>query len=206
MKLLGWISKLLLGAILVSTISVLTTAYIVNTYITQLLKPFNLQISQKPLELSDILVNLWGKSNILGQGGTSPDATSLDPNPDPTSNPASTTPAGKEDAVAAWAQTSDRAGTDASRTSETSSERELDRAVVMSEDQLQSKKDQLTSEDKRIIFAALSKLPEADMQTISTLVEDGITSSELAQVEKIVEQQLKPEEYNQLLQILRKYE
>lgn len=206
MKLLGWISKLLLGAILVSTISVLTTAYIVNTYITQLLKPFNLQISQKPLELSDILVNLWGKSNILGQGGTSPDATSLDPNPDPTSNPASTTPVGKEDAVAAWAQTSDRAGTDASRTSETSTERALDRAVVMSEDQLQSKKDQLTSEDKRIIFAALSKLPEADMQTISTLVEDGITSSELAQVEKIVEQQLKPEEYNQLLQILRKYE
>lgn len=205
MKIVGWISKLLVSAILVSTISVVTTAYIVNSYITQLLKPLNLQISQKPLELSDIWSNLWGKSNILGQEGTVADApVSAKGNGNVTGNDpgsgtkSSASQVGKEDSVAAWAQTGNSASTNSSQSQE--------RALVMSEEQFQTKKEQLSNEDKLVIFSALSKLPEADMQTISTLVEDGITSSELTEVEKLVEQHLKPEEYKRLLQILQKYE
>lgn len=194
MRVVSWISKLLVSAILVSTISVVTTAYIVNSYITQLLKPLNLQISQKPFEFSDILVNLWGKSNILGDGGNAQDATGSDTG----AGNGGTSQVGKEDSVAAWAQTGRSAGTDSSQSKE--------QALVMSEEQFQTKKEQLSNDDKMVIFSALSQLPAADMQTISTLVEDGITSSELAEVEKIVEQHLKPEEYKQLLKILQKYE
>ncbi len=195
MKLVGWFSKLLVSAILISAISVITTGYIVNFYITQLLKPYNLQISEKPFEISDLLVNIWGKPNILGQEGSNPrNGQESAANNDS----AGDTSVGKEDSVAAWAQAGSNARTDSARSQE--------QALVMSEEQFQTKKEQLSSEDKTIIFSALSRLPQEEMQTISTLVEDGITSEELAKVEKIVEQHLKPEEYKQLLVILQKYE
>ncbi|MDF2668735.1 MAG: hypothetical protein K0R67_1041 [Paenibacillus sp.] len=195
MKLVGWLSKLLVSAILISSISVITTGYIVNSYITQLLKPYNLQISEKPFEISDFLVSLWGKSNILGQGEANPQSESASTS---AQSSGETPSAGKEDSVAAWAQAGSSARTNSNQLQE--------QALVLSEEQFRTKKEQLSDEDKTIIFEALSRLPQEDMQTISVLVEDGITSEELVKVEKIVEQHLKPEEYKQLLTILQKYE
>ncbi|WP_127582190.1 hypothetical protein [Paenibacillus koleovorans] len=240
MKVVSWISKLLLAAILISTVSVLTTAFIVQSYIKQLLKPFNIDLAGSPFSLSQFIGNLGESSNILEQGanpqngqasrtggsGSGSSGSTGSSGSSGSSGAQSDPPVGKEDSVSVWAQSGSStnrgnggnsgstSGTNSSSSSSIGSRssggvdalRSGEGSVVLSEEQFQSKKDRLTTEDKTVIFTALSKLPEKEMQTISRLVEDGITSGELDQVEKIVEQHLKPEEYKQLLAILQKYE
>ncbi|UQZ84521.1 hypothetical protein SK3146_03776 [Paenibacillus konkukensis] len=85
-----------------------------------------------------------------------------------------------------------------------SSAAEDSKRIVVSGEEFTKKKDQLSSADKNKIFNLLvSRVPQADMQTISGLMEDGITASELKEIEEILQKYLKPDEYAQLIAMIK---
>ncbi|PYI52408.1 hypothetical protein [Paenibacillus flagellatus] len=190
MKLLGWFGKVLVTAALAACISAVTTFYLVNFYVQELLKPFQAVLPENKIELSEFVVKLWTQSNILGQRATPQAGKESVPQPD-TGKTVTTPP--QDDAVAAWSQT----GTGEAAKKE---------KVVMSEEQFLTKRDKLSEEDKSAVFSMLvSRLPQEQVQHLSTMIEDGITSSELEEMKKIVEQYVQPDEYAKLMDIVNKY-
>lgn len=76
--------------------------------------------------------------------------------------------------------------------------------VVVSGEEFTKKKEQLSNEDKNQIFKLLlTRVPQGEIQHISSMMEDGITASELSEIEKILKNYLKPEEYSQLLGMIK---
>jgi hypothetical protein len=74
--------------------------------------------------------------------------------------------------------------------------------VVVSGEEFTKKKEQLSNEDKNQIFKLLTRVPQAEIQHISLMMEDGITASELTNIEQLLQNYLKPEEYSQLLSMI----
>ncbi|NHN32251.1 hypothetical protein [Paenibacillus agricola] len=75
--------------------------------------------------------------------------------------------------------------------------------VVVSGEEFTKKKEQLSNDDKNQIFKLLTRVPQAEIQHISLMMEDGITASELSSIEKLLQNYLKPEEYSQLLGMIK---
>ncbi|WP_240415768.1 hypothetical protein [Paenibacillus periandrae] len=76
--------------------------------------------------------------------------------------------------------------------------------VVVSGEEFTKKKEQLSNEDKNQIFKLLlTRVPQAEIQHISSMMEDGITANELSEIERILKNYLKPEEYSQLLGMIK---
>lgn len=76
--------------------------------------------------------------------------------------------------------------------------------IVVSGEEFTKKKEQLSNEEKNKIFNMLvTRVPQTEMQTISRLMEDGITAAELKQIEQLLQTYLKPEEYTQLLGMIK---
>jgi hypothetical protein len=76
--------------------------------------------------------------------------------------------------------------------------------VVVSSEEFAKKKEQLSSDDKNKIFKLLmTRIPQAEIQKISQIMEDGITASELKDIEQLLQNYLKPEEYSQLLSMIK---
>ncbi|MFE5322321.1 hypothetical protein ACFQ88_26955 [Paenibacillus sp. NPDC056579] len=85
-----------------------------------------------------------------------------------------------------------------------SSAAEESKRIVVSGEEFTKKKDQLSGDEKNKIFNMLvTRVPQAEMQTISRLMEDGITAAELKQIEQLLQTYLKPEEYSQLLTMIK---
>jgi len=206
MKGLGWLVKLILTAGIASCMSVLTTYVLVNMYVQQLLQPLGLALSENKIDFSEFVVNLWSESNILRRGGTEErrNDKGAESEPDtPRTNEESVAASGavdstgaadasheapEEDAVAVWSQTGSKD------------------QIVISAEQFQEKREKLSEEDKNAVFSLLiSRLPEEVLQQLSTKLEDGLTNAELVEIEKIVERYVKPEELEQLMDIVNKY-
>jgi len=103
-----------------------------------------------------------------------------------------------EDAVAVFGHQSGQAAGSGASASEDS------KRIVMSGEDFAKKKEQLSNEDKNKIFNMLAaRVPQTEMQTISRLMEDGITAAELKQIEQLLQKYLKPEEYTQLLGLIK---
>lgn len=78
--------------------------------------------------------------------------------------------------------------------------------LVMSAEEFNAKRKDLTNEDKLAIFSIMmSKLPQNELQHMSLLLEDGITEEELAAVEEVVSAYLSEEDIAKLLAIINKY-
>lgn len=76
--------------------------------------------------------------------------------------------------------------------------------VVVSGEEFTKKKEQLSNDDKNQIFKLLlTRVPQTEIQRISSMMEDGITASELTEIERILKNYLKPEEYSQLLGMIK---
>jgi hypothetical protein len=109
---------------------------------------------------------------------------------------------GMADALPVWSQTGSAQGAHSGGTGEQASEKTL-----FSSDFLSSTKDNMTNDDKVKLFTLLvSKLPAAEVQSISQLMENGITQEELVQLDGIIRKHLTQEEYRQVLAILEKYQ
>lgn len=75
-----------------------------------------------------------------------------------------------------------------------------DEQLVMTPDDIVNKKGSLPLEDKEEIFTILmSRLPQSEMQKISEAMENGLTTSDLEEIERIISKYLNEDEYSQLL-------
>lgn len=218
MRLLTWFSKIVVSTVLITTLSVFTTWYVVNLVVEDIFRQFQLPVLGKKVQFSDFVTRLSEDMNIVKRsdgGGLSEKvdqsaATGLSPStakdqevsaaPEAYGNSGSQASSGasQEDAVAVWGShiQEESGGQDASEQNK----------VIISTEEFAKKKDSITDEDKMKIFSLLvSKLPQDDMQRISTLMEEGITSEELKEVDALLQTHLKKEEYQQLADILSKY-
>ncbi|GAA3410824.1 hypothetical protein ACFFNY_20810 [Paenibacillus hodogayensis] len=190
MKLFRWLGNVILVGIVAASISAATTYYVLNVYVREMLKPYEAVLPLPEMGISDFIGKLWTYSNPSNTRSTATAGTSIGSAPEP----AKPTAAQQEDeAVAAWSQSGREAA------------REKDK-IVISTQQFQEKREKLSGQDKSDVFTMLStRLPEDALQRISTMLESGLTAGDLQEIEKIVQQYLKPEEYTKLMEIVNKY-
>lgn len=63
MKLMKWLLKISLTAVLVSTLTILTTGMVVNAYIQSVLASFNIQLEGQPMGIGGIMKNVFGMNS-----------------------------------------------------------------------------------------------------------------------------------------------
>ncbi|SEC29918.1 hypothetical protein [Paenibacillus sp. GP183] len=217
MKLFGWLSKLLISTVLISTLSVLTAWYVVNLYVEEVIRQYQLPGLSKKIQLSDIAARLSDELNnnksknnhtassatVKGLDAIQESSASPGPSPSQTpkvnpANPAEATPdSAKPDSIAVSGQVKQQS--DSSKTG-------IHKDLVMSKEEFAKKKDLLSSEDKMSIFSlVVTKLSQEEIQRFSTLLENGITADDLKEIDNILQNKLTKEEYQQLQKILGKY-
>lgn len=188
MKLFGWLCKMIAIAIVTAAISAVTTLYVMNIYMQEMLKPVQAIWPTKPMSLSDLAAK-WGSGlNITGLPGA-PLAEK-----EKTSQPERAKPESSQqgDAVAAWSQN----GAGETRGKE---------KVMISAEEFQKRREKLSEEDKATVFSILiSQLPQEELQHISTKLEDGLTATELDEIEKTAAKYLQPEQFAKLMEIVNK--
>ncbi|WP_028550634.1 hypothetical protein [Paenibacillus sp. UNC451MF] len=119
-----------------------------------------------------------------------------------TNGSGTTTKKPPEDAIAVFGHQSSQTQNDKSNSGVSGVED--NKKIVVSGEEFTKKKEQLSNDEKNKIFNMLvTRVPQNEMQTISSLMEDGITAGELKQIEKILQQYLKPDEYAQLLAMIK---
>lgn len=75
--------------------------------------------------------------------------------------------------------------------------------LVMTPDAIGDIKDNLPADEKLQIFNILmTKLPQTEMQTISALMEGGLTHEEMKEIQDIVSKHVEPEEYEKLMKMI----
>lgn len=235
-KLINWLTKMIIHTMLVAGLTVYLTWVTVHTYVDKLLTKYHLNTVESKIDFSDFLTQMSASLNILKPSGLNNQAaverTKLAQVSEPTENPSwqtlaepeitevpakagegettSPTPVpsnpvsagtkkAPDDSVPVWKQTSSENKQKATKT-------EKQKELVLSAEDFTKKKDQITEKDKVKIFTLLAtRLPQTEFQQISAYVEDGVTEQEWVDIQKIVEQYLKPEEYKELQDLLAKY-
>ncbi|WP_193726610.1 hypothetical protein [Paenibacillus guangzhouensis] len=225
------LSKLLGLVILVSSLTLVTTGLIVNSYIDSVLKKFNIQLEGKPFALS----SLWGgskpaktesgvttgksgdaekPSSAKTQDGAVPAFGGVTEPPAANGGGSGDSAAGEGNAPTGGTTSGDTgaAGTSGSSTGTgTGSAAEPGAAtttpkedVVIPSDAIAKAKDGLSTAEKEKVFTTLiSKIPADELQTVLNAVEDGLTGSELTEVEQIIAKYVSTEEYDKLIELLK---
>lgn len=204
MKMIGWLSKLIITAILLSTMSVMTTIYIVDQYVKTVLERFQLtDVERPPLRIGGLLQQT---SPSLGNEAK---------------NEADAVEVTEKDTAAAQQQSQDRLEQQRQQDPQAvlpSEEQNMTEAtpvfgssiqsnsLVMTPDEFNEKRKNLSDEDKMMIFSIMmNKLPQAELQKLSEWLEDGITEEELTQVEEVINAYLEQADIDKLLSILNRY-
>ncbi|MCV4235043.1 hypothetical protein OHJ21_28110 [Virgibacillus sp. LDC1] len=227
MKWTKWLLKISLTAILVSTLTIVTTGIVVNAYIQSVLSSFNIQLETEPMGVGGIVKSMFGmgsgpKSDIDSVNAAKDnnqaedkDAASDEPATGAGSdrnggaqedNEAKSNPAGTTDESPADEEAPDNSlpvmGTN---TTELPDESSLeDQEIVMTPGEIVDRKDSLPTQEKEEIFTMLmNKLPQSEMQKISEAMEDGLTAAELADIEQGISKYLNAEEFDKLITMLK---
>ncbi|MCI1776707.1 hypothetical protein ACI2LM_10110 [Paenibacillus lautus] len=227
MKWMKWLLKISLTAILVSTLTIVTTGIVVNAYIQSVLSSFNIQLEAEPMGVGGIVKSMLGVGS-----GTKPDAGSVNAAKDNPQLGEDQGAADNEPGSAAGTETNGGAKEDEATSSgptgtsgETSNDEEApdnslpvmgtnttesggssleDQEIVMTPGDIVDRKDRLPTEEKEEIFTMLmNKLPQSEMQKISEAMEDGLTAAELAEIEQGISKYLNPEEFDKLITMLK---
>ncbi|NEW07295.1 hypothetical protein GK047_14910 [Paenibacillus sp. SYP-B3998] len=226
MKFMQWLGKIVIGTVLISSLSVCTTWYVVNMYVEDIFRQFQIPALGKKVQFSDFAARLGEELNIVKprDGGkravmtqtepsspsTKPEASSL---PSPNGSKASTIdPQDQHGSGTTSPTTKSGAKAEAKDDSvavmgrvQTEAEAQKKDLVLSTED-FAKKKEALSSDDKMKVFSLLvAKLPQNEVQHLSALLEDGITSSELKEVDLTLKKYLNEQEYKQLMEIIGKY-
>ncbi|WP_438348381.1 hypothetical protein ACP8HI_22675 [Paenibacillus sp. FA6] len=197
MKFLVWLCKVVLTVVLVSTLTVFTSGWVVNAYLKSMLASFNIQLPGQPIALVGMLQGMMGTAakdtedtkdseEMTEKGGTSSE-------PGAVQAPSDEEP--PVDALPVMGQTI---------TEEAAGAGQQDQQVVVTPDEMVRKKDGLIASDKEEIFNILmTKLPQEKIQEITVAMENGLTEQELAEVEKVLSEYLDKDEYAKLLSLLK---
>lgn len=225
MSWMKWLLKVSLTTLLVSTLTIVTTGFVVNAYIQTVLSRLNIQ-----LETESVGVGAMMKT-MLGIGPDSkPDVPSVHAAKDSKLEE-------DQEAAAEDSKTGVGKGADASRneeddaitkppetigdppkneapdnalpvmsmnTTDLGNSPLEDEPIVMTPGDLVDRKDNLSTEDKEEIFMILmNKLPQSEMQKISGAMEDGLTAAELEAIEQGITKYLNPKEFDKLISMLK---
>ncbi|KOR75918.1 hypothetical protein [Paenibacillus solani] len=223
MNWMKWLLKVSLTTLLVSTLTIVTTGFVVNAYIQSVLSSFNIQLETESMGVGGMMKAMLG----IGSG-TKPDSVNSVKESGQTENKGSTAEnsisgAGK-DANTGKAE-NDETSTKESETTIEPSENEApdnslpvmgrntseagdpsleDQQIVMTPGDIVDRKGSLSTEDKEEIFTILmNKLPQSEMQKISEAMEDGLTAAELEEIEQGISKYLNPEEFDKLISMLK---
>lgn len=193
MKIGIWITRIVATIIIASLLSIWTTSYIITSYVKQLLAQYELPVEVEHVALTDVIQSLWTtkhveqptdritdeQDNVNNIEDIEDNMVIIDPD-EPT-----------DDAL--WNQPSE----------EVIAPIEQDEAPVIAIEDVDQIKETMTAEDKEQMFQLLmSKLPTDAWQMISTYMEDGLTESELLEVQQVMALHMSKEEYKQLLTIM----
>ncbi|MFC5450617.1 hypothetical protein [Paenibacillus aestuarii] len=219
MKIVRWLVKIAVGTVLVTTLTIFTTWYVVNMAVEDIFRQFNLPAMGKKVQFSEFAARMAAELNIVKprEGGEQANAT---PKPTPTPAPsqgASPSPtsvgtiggvqpsgSGANSATGASNQAEEDAVAVMGRAQTDADAQKKD--IVISTEDFAKKKDALSSDDKMKIFSLIySKLPQSEVQHFSAILEDGITADELKEVDQTLKKYLNEQEYKQLMDIINKY-
>ncbi|WP_059050417.1 hypothetical protein [Paenibacillus senegalimassiliensis] len=194
MKWIGWLLKLGATVVAVSVLTMATTGYVVNSYVQSLLGSYNLPITGQAPSLGSMMKGMLG----LGGGQSAPDnesAVTDDSHEGENTEPQTDETNGTAPDGALPVMGELEAGGDALA---------QDNQVVVTPDDLVAKKDDLPDQEKEEIFAILmSKLPQEDMQQLTNALEDGLTETEMINIEQILSKHLDKAEYAKVIEMLK---
>ncbi|WP_160035563.1 hypothetical protein [Paenibacillus sp. An7] len=199
MRWLKWCGKIVITVMLVSTLTLLTTGLIVQSYVESLLSSFNIAWEGQPTGLTSIFQGALGMNSSNTNENTSEKSTEEQKKtPDRAANKQSSnspeSSSGGKDSAPDLAEVPDE-GTD--------NPEETKDPVVMSPDDVAKYKDTIPNEEKTEVFDLLmNKIPTDEMQLIASNMENGITEQELQDMEQVIAKYLTEEEYKQLMAIL----
>lgn len=223
MKFMQWLLKIALTVILVSALTVFTTGMVVNTYLESVLAKFNIQLEGQTFTWGGMLQGMLGMNTtsedqglkdinkdqtqgIKSQGDSKEVSDqSVEQNKDGQSGPKSQPITGDEAPVDALPVM----GQNQSKTPDSKEQNNLDpskkdQLVIVTPDDLVRKKDKLPVSEKEELFNILmTKLPQQEVQNISSAMENGLTELELKSIEETLSKYLSQEEYDKLMALLK---
>lgn len=195
MKLVKSALGVCLIVVLASGLSVLTTAYVVNTYIQSVLASFDIKLDSPAPGIGGFVKSLTG----MGSKADSGELTGQQDEENSGEIPAKEDDKAveekvPEDAVAVMGQPAEEDTADAAGE---------DQQLVMTPGAMSEMKDSIPEEDKVGIFNILmTKLPQEEMQAISTAMEDGLTEAEVKEIQEVIAKYVNQDEYELLMKML----
>ncbi|MFD2117432.1 hypothetical protein ACFSTH_17950 [Paenibacillus yanchengensis] len=202
--------KLVIVVVLISVLSVGTTGYIVTQYLDALLEQFNIPLAVKPAPLS----NFFG-STRRDNRSTEEETVDSSKTLSETSEEANKPPHALE--VFGEVGTSEEqldtdidadTGSDMDALIGQEPSKPVDESeLAFSVEDINGAKDAIQAEDKEELFLVLaSKIPQESWQSISEMMESGITEQELTEIQQTLAIHLSKEEYEQMIKLLQKYD
>ncbi|CAH1220918.1 hypothetical protein PAECIP111892_04944 [Paenibacillus auburnensis] len=191
--------------VLASALSVLTTAYVVNTYIQSVLASFDIKLDGPEPGIGGFVKSLTGMGSKADSTDIKDDLKDTVPAATQTDKKnTGNTPANDsdkaveekvpEDALAVMGEAAD---------ADEQGNGGMDQQLVMTPDAMSELKDSLPAEEKANIFNILmTKLPQEEMQKISTAMEDGLTESEVKEIQGVIAKYVDQDEYEMLMKML----
>lgn len=188
--------------VLASGLSILTTAYVVNTYIQSVLASFDIKLDGPAQGIGGFVKSLTGMGSQADAADPAKDKDSSKAGGNqgnsgsvPSKNSKETAEeAVPEDALPVMGQA---AGEDEQ------SDSALDQELVMTPDAMRDLKNNLPADQKSNIFNILmAKLPQEEMQKISSAMEDGLTESEVKDLQQVIAKYVDADEYDALMKML----
>lgn len=168
--------------VLASALSILTTAFVVNTYIQSVLASFDIKLDGPEPGIGGFMKSLVG----MDKGSTG--------NKDSKSGEQPAEEKVPENALPVMGQTSsggEQGGGAA------------DQQLAITPEEMRDIKDKLPADEKTNIFNILmTKLPADEMQKISKIMEDGLTESEVQELQQVIAKYVDPDEYKTLMKML----
>lgn len=182
--------------VLASALSILTTAYVVNTYIQSVLASFDIKLDGPEPGIGRFMKSLTGMDTKPAASDTAEDKETGVPNSNKTEEGKPNTTGGKSGEKTV----DEEVPKDALPVmGEASSEQEL----VMTPEAMLNLKENLPADEKTNIFNILmAKLPQEEMQKISKAMEDGLTVSEVQELQQVIAKYVDQEEYETLMKML----
>lgn len=210
MKMAGWLIKTAVTIVLISSLTVYTTYYIVDGYIQQLLGQMNIQVEGLGAAPDRLIADLFGfggsggrqdrlasqdgKSRADGSNSGSQEELPNSTHEDQGDSPANSGDTPPDHALPVMGQSLEEDPIEQG-------------GIVLSPQDLSERKRQLSAEDRTDLMALLlSKLPQEELQQISIYMEDGLTETELRAIEQLIAKHLTEEEYHQVIEIFGKYD
>lgn len=207
MKIVKRVLGICLVAVLASTLSILTTGVVVNTYIHSVLASFDIKVDTPGPGFGGMIRSIIGMDHPSESNADQEKASNTSsPNKEnytSTDSPAkgkseSEDETAPDDALPVMGQLRSESSTDSTQSGTTQ-----DQQLVMTPEALSEFKDNLPSEEKVNIFNILmSKLPQEEMAEISKFMEDGLTNEEVIKLQQIIAKYVDPEEYESIMKML----